>query len=226
MSKKQKAAKNSPKSESPDNFNSKLANYLTREYEFCTSQQTDSFANNLYKTKHDITKKMHDNLESFVILSDMFKASFVPGSKTSATLGKYGISPSVYDKSILDLIDFHIAENQKTQHTDKTIQDEFIANQRAIVKKIFEREMVQLVLDGIFQYNFADTNQNSAQPQKKQSSDVNYYSDISKILVRTGIRELVKHLHPEQEKNLISQLQFFGEIIGRLNIQDTRIFDK
>lgn len=216
-----------------NNFNVKLANYLKKEYRLAMSEEPSPNAeNNLYKTKHDIIKKIRDSLISYVILSDMFRAGFLPnGKKKKSDICKdNGIYQGVYRQEILNMIDYHIHDSKKSKNSGEPVKDEFIENHRKISMKIFDDDIMKLVLDSVFLYNEplvrTQKEMNTHARNQIKESEVRYYTDISKLLVKTGVEQIIKHLNSAKEKNLISQLNYFTEMIGRLSVPDLSIINK
>ena len=222
------------KKENVDNFNKKLSDYLKKElglYE--VGDKSANYQNNLYKIKYDIIKKFQDDLTSFVIFSHMFRASFLPVNKKLDKPSIYrdnGIWQNIYDYEILDLIDFHIADDEDP----KKIKLEFLENHRTITKKIFSVEKLNLVLDSIFQFNqplinHAVMNSVNSYPMfnfQIERMEVDYFADISKLLINQGVKQITRHLHPIKEKNLINQLEYFSELVNRLEIPDKYSLDE
>ena len=188
----------------------------------------------LSKSKNDIESKITNSIDGFETLSEIIKVSRITPSKLSDPSNSENREyvreqySSLPKHILLSTLNFNLVE-------DKDNLEYFKSLQRELATDIFSLDRLQKILESIFAFHPTGimSEKISELPRYYNSSELDskyyhdshkqYYHDAASLLVKLGINEIKKNLHPSEDKLLIDSLDFTVNLIQKLNYKVEKI---
>ncbi len=209
-------------------FEKKILDFLKGHYnqQFAVGNHSKKEAKRLSKAKNDITVKITNSMNSFMLLSEIIRISSITSDRATSQDTKYirekytDLNPDI----VKSTLNFNLVGEEYVLQYFKNLQRELATN-------VFNLDMMKKLLESIFEFHPQgiihqdlkghETYKNANEINDSQYKDKyrKYYRDMASMLVESGIKEIKKNLHPKKDEALIHNLDFTVNVIKRMDYQ-------
>ncbi len=207
-------------------FEKKILYFLLSHYnqQLGVGNHSKTETKRLSKAKNDITVKIANSMNAFMLLSEIIKLANITPDKISDSSMKYirekytDMNPDI----IQSTLSLNLVGEEHVQQYFKTLQRDLAAD-------VFNLDMMKKLFSAIFAFHpqgiiALDAGKHTAYKNDKDIGDAQYknshrkyYRDMASILVEYGIGEIKKNLHPKSDRTLIDNLDLTVNMIKRLD---------
>ena len=214
----------------------KIVGFLGDKYKHVKTQHKEvNDTKRLSKARSDIITKIKNNIEGFMTISDIIKASNITPDRISQQAHnpenkKY--IRELHSPLSRDLIEATVGFNLVAQ---PDTLEYFKEAQRDITCDIFSPKFTYMLIRAIFAFHPTGiisqklgnhtvySNPPELNSEHYREHHKLYYHELAAILVESGLDEIKKDLHPDKDRAIINHLNLTVNMIQKINYNVERV---